>query len=345
MPSLSMWVLTAAVLSSEPVSTPRPIPAPLTGAPRQDAARQAARERAAAARAANADRAKVGLLPRRAARSRVSYLEGAAAPGRVAVTSAFDALPGDPPEVHVLEAAAEPDRAGGTEEPVAGSGADPVGEQAVATQPFTEGGEGALAPAASAAAEQAPAASAQASPEAVTKAAAAPAAVAAPAPAGLAVAPAGESAVAAVEGAAPSPAGTAVAPVEAAAVVQPGAEAAPASASGTTVGEAPSPIVAGAPPAPERTPAPVLRSAVGAAMIEREIDAAGRIVVRVIGPRAAVLAVQEGGSVSELPVLSAARTKDGGVVERVEDDWGPIEVLRDAVGRFVSARSLGGAVR
>jgi hypothetical protein len=70
------------------------------------------------------------------------------------------------------------------------------------------------------------------------------------------------------------------------------------------------------------------------------VDQAGKVVVRVVGPGAAVLAERIVCSIADLPVLSSNRAEDGSVLQLVKDDWGVIEVRRDAVGRFLSARPI-----
>ncbi len=90
---------------------------------------------------ANAERAKMGLLPRRVARSRVTYLDGAAAPGKgAAVSEPFFAVLPDPPaadspEVALAEAVP---REGDTAKEAAAPESTPA--PATATPPAAEGG-------------------------------------------------------------------------------------------------------------------------------------------------------------------------------------------------------------
>lgn len=81
-------------------------------------------------------------------------------------------------------------------------------------------------------------------------------------------------------------------------------------------------------------------SASEAMLVERAVDGAGRIVERRLGRNLEVLSVRVLGTVDALPVLASERLADGDIVERVQDRDGPIEVRRDPVGRFRSARAL-----
>lgn len=239
-------------------------------------------------------RAKAGLLPRKAARSRVTYLAGAAIPDAATTSSpGGDPVPArsaivDAGAVEVAVADADwdsdADRNGEAEEN--GDAESPTSEPRVA------------------------------------------------APAGDVVrAPDGDVApvVPLVHGAevATTPATGAPTPNPAAPKQPEQPAAAPTPARAATAASAgpgvPSPEAA--PPAP-------------AVAVERIVDAAGEVVVRVTGPDAKLIAERVVCSLGDLPVLSTRRADDGSVVQVVADEWGGVEVRRDAVGRFVSARPI-----
>lgn len=81
-------------------------------------------------------------------------------------------------------------------------------------------------------------------------------------------------------------------------------------------------------------------SASEAMVVERAVDARGWIVERRRRSDLAILSVRVVGSVDQLPVLASQRLADGDILERVEDRAGLLEVRRDPVGRFRSARAL-----
>ncbi len=259
------------------------------------AAGPAAADRATAARANNVERAKMGLLPRRAVRSRVAYLDGATGPGKAAMMS--PALDAQPVTVVVEDDAV----------------------QVVAAADL------APSPAAAPVVVASDAPSANDPAEKVVQAAKddAPVEDAAPAKEAAATTVANDAAPAA------SPAVAVAIPPDA----RPAAQ-------------APSPARAAAPsPAqPEASPAfaKANRAAPRVAVLERVIDQAGEIVVRVVGQGEKVVGEKVVCSLDDLPVLSSTRAEDGNVVQLVEDDWGPIEVRRDPVGRFLSAKPVEG---
>lgn len=239
----------------------------------------------------NAERAKMGLLPRRAAPSRVTYLAEAA-------RSRADRR--DFPE----------------------ASAPPVVIEATADAPAAP----AEPPAAAA-----PAASAQLAAEQ-----AAPPTPAAP-PAQLAV----EQAAPVPE--APPARGRAAPPARV--LPSQDEEPTPVKAAAAQVAAQLAAPAAVAPPrvAPQLAPARVSReyATESAALVtQRFVDEEGRIVVRLLGPKATVLAERFDGDVRNLPVRWAGRGEHGEIVEIVEDAWGPIEVRRDPVGRFLFARTV-----
>jgi hypothetical protein len=66
------------------------------------------------------------------------------------------------------------------------------------------------------------------------------------------------------------------------------------------------------------------------------------LISRTVDPTGRVVGEEVVGAVSDLPVLSARRAPDGGVVQVVQDPWGALEVHRDPMGRFLSARAVEG---
>lgn len=105
--------------------------------------------------------------------------------------------------------------------------------------------------------------------------------------------------------------------------------------------DAPAPVPdATAASAAPAAPTPEAAPPAPAVAIERVVDAAGEVVVRLTGSDAKVIAERVVCSLGDLPVLSTRRADDGGVVQVVADEWGGLEVRRDAVGRFVSARPI-----
>lgn len=291
--SSSLSVLVLIVIAAASPDTAATQPTPAARAP----------DALAAARAANGERAKMGLLPRRVARSRVTYLGGAAGPGKVAVVSpALDVVP-EPPGT-------APDEAAGAtteREPVIIAAVDRESRPATPAAAITAAVEVAVPDAGVVRAD------AQESPSL---------AEADPAPA-VAVQPSAEA----------DPA----APAEAA----PGAPPSPDGDATQTLSP-PDPVPAEPPPV-QKEPSPAVGHTGGAeqsAVLERTIDQAGRLIVRAVGPGTIVREEQILGSIADLPVLSSRRAEDGSVVQLVQDERGSIEVRRDAVGRFVSARPL-----
>lgn len=289
------------------------------------AAGPAAADRATAVRATNVERAKMGLLPRRAVRSRVAYLDGATGPGKAAMMSpALDAQPVVAVEGDAVQVVAAADLAPSppaapvvvaSDAPSANDPAEKVVQAAKDDAPVED-----AAPAREAAATTV---ANDAAPAAPGKDAAAPTVVA------KGTAPARDAGP--KEDAAP-----AASPAVAVAIPP---DARPAA-------QAPSPARAAAPsPAqPETSPAIAKadRAAPRVAVLERVIDQAGEIVVRVVGQGEKVVGEKVVCSLDDLPVLSSTRAEDGNVVQLVQDDWGPIEVRRDPVGRFLSAKPVEG---
>ncbi|HYD39342.1 MAG TPA: hypothetical protein VEB43_00805 [Anaeromyxobacter sp.] len=229
----------------------------------------------------NAERARMGLLPRRVAPSRVTYLAEAAR-SRADRCEFPDA---DAPPV-VLDAPAVPDAVAG----VAAPAETPV----------------------------------------VAHAGPAPAAapiIRAEAPRAQRVLPSEDE----------EPVPQVTAPVQ---VTAPAELAAPAEVTAPVQMAAPAqvaaPAVASPPPEPEHATETV------ALVTQRFVDGEGRIVVRLLGPKAKILSERVDGDVRALPVRWAGRTDHGQIIELVEDAWGPIEVRRDPVGRFLSARAVDG---
>jgi hypothetical protein len=254
----------------------------------------------------NVERAKMGLLPRRGARSRVSYLEGATSPRKVATaSSAFD----EQPITLVVEDLDEGASAGAVVPAVA-----------------------AVAAAADAAGSAASAADApnQPPPTAATQPPAADVAEDATPPAAAVVAQdqTPQTAAVVVQDATPP---------AAAVVAQDATPPAAANAAEDVTRPPPTEVVE-----VRTAPAGPLAAAVA---VERVIDADGEIIVRVLGPEAAVLGERAVGSLVDLPVLSSQREGDGSVLQTVKDEWGVIEVRRDPVGRFLSASPAEGRVK
>jgi hypothetical protein len=162
----------------------------------------------------------------------------------------------------------------------------------------------------------------------------------------VAIAPSASTGAPALADAAPVPAASPIVGAEAprAARVLPSQDEEPTPASPAAPAQvaapARSPPPAVAPPAPAPAPAPEYATETVALVTQRFVDGEGRIVVRLLGPKARVLSERFDGDVRALPVRWAGRTEHGEIVELVEDAWGPIEVRRDPVGRFLSARAV-----
>ncbi|HET6438537.1 MAG TPA: hypothetical protein VFG59_10780 [Anaeromyxobacter sp.] len=324
-----------------------------------------------AAQAANGERAKAGLLPRRATRSRVMYLSGSAASGKDAMPLSA-ALAGEP--VTLLAEEVEEDGSTAQGYPgvvaVADSATPTEAPESTAsgvevTTAAVDGSAGTVLPgvptvdtsAESTAADalERPGLNGRTGPAAAASVATGSPAKAATAPAAAPVATSNASAAVTAPAAGSAPAETASeasaaasfsapamvkAPVMASTRDAPPSEAEPAAPAQAAAGAV---VERGAGPVP--VPAAAAESpGAFAVRVERTIDQAGEVVVRATGPDAHVLWERMVCPLADMPVLYSKRAGDGSVLQTIEDEWGIIEVHRDAVGRFLSARPIEGRV-